>query len=158
MEETSDKSTDLWAGLALAALGIYIVVQAAGWEYKGPDGPGPGFFPLWYGIAMVVLAALLVLSGVRSRRRRAAAAGAPLPWARIGRALLVWLALAVSVALFGVLGFAVSFGLLCFFIVTVMYGRSLKVAAAVAVASALGFYLVFPVALGVSLPTGLLGF
>lgn len=158
MEETSDKSTDLWAGLALAALGIYIVVQAAIWDYMGPDGPGPGFFPLWYGIAIVALSAVLVLSAARTRLRRAAAGGAPPPWARIGRALLVWLAFAVSVGLFGVLGFSVSFGLLCFFIVAVMYRRSLKVAAAVAVASALGFYLVFPVALGVSLPTGLLGF
>jgi putative tricarboxylic transport membrane protein len=157
MEEASDKSTDLWAGLALAVLGIYIVVQAAHWEYLGPDGPGPGFFPLWYGIAMVVLSAALVVAALRGKLARAAAE-APFPWARVGRALLVWLAFTVSVALFNVLGFAVSFGLLCFFIVAVMYRRPLKVAAAVAVASALGFYLVFPLALGVSLPVGLLGF
>jgi putative tricarboxylic transport membrane protein len=80
------------------------------------------------------------------------------PWKRIGRALLVWLAFAVSVALFNVVGFAIGFGLLVFFIVTVMYRRPLKVAAAVAVGSALGFYLVFPVALGVALPVGILGF
>ncbi|HZR68239.1 MAG TPA: tripartite tricarboxylate transporter TctB family protein [Burkholderiales bacterium] len=156
MEETSEKSSDLWAGLALAALGVYIVVQAAQWEYLGPDGPGPGFFPLWYGIAMVVLSAALVVAGVRARVARAAAA--PFPWARIGRALLVWLAFAVSVALSDVLGFTLSFGLLCFFIVAVMYRRPLKVAAAAAVASALGFYAVFPLALGVSLPTGWVGF
>jgi putative tricarboxylic transport membrane protein len=155
MEETSDKSSDLWAGLALAALGIYIVVQAAHWEYMGPDGPGPGFFPLWYGIAMVVLSAALVAAGVRTRLKRS---GAAFPWKRVGRALVVWLALAVSVALFSLLGFTVGFGLLCFFIVAVMYRRPLKVAAAVAVATALGFYLVFPLALGVSLPVGLLGF
>ena len=158
MEETSEKSSDLWAGLALSALGVYIVVQAAQWEYIGPDGPGPGFFPLWYGIAMVVLSAALVFVGVRARRARAAAASALFPWARIGRALLVWLAFAVSVALSEVLGFTISFGLLCFFIVAVMYRRPLKVAAAVAVASALGFYTVFPLALGVSLPTGWVGF
>jgi|SRR5690348_13530770 putative tricarboxylic transport membrane protein len=158
MEETSEKSSDLWAGLALAALGVYIVVQAAQWEYLGPDGPGPGFFPLWYGIAMVVLSAALVVAGVRARLARGAPAAAPFPWARIGRALLVWLAFAVSVALSDVLGFTLSFGLLCFFIVAVMYRRPLKVAAAVAVASALGFYAVFPLALGVSLPTGLVGF
>jgi putative tricarboxylic transport membrane protein len=155
MEETSDKSSDLWAGLALAALGLYIVVQAAHWEYMGPDGPGPGFFPLWYGIAIVVLSLALVAAGVRTRLRRS---GAPFPWKSVRRASIVWLAFAASVALFNVLGFAVSFGLLCFFIVAVMYRRPLKVAAAVAVASALGFYLVFPLALGVSLPMGLLGF
>jgi putative tricarboxylic transport membrane protein len=155
MEETSDKSADLWSGLALAALGIYIIVQAAGWEYLEADGPGPGFFPMWYGIAMVALSAVLVVSAVRSR---VVGKTTRAPWQRIGRALLVWLAFAVSVALFNVVGFAIGFGLLVFFIVTVMYRRPLKVAAAVAVGSALGFYLVFPVALGVALPVGILGF
>ena len=32
--------------------GAYIIVTASRWEYLGQDGPGPGFFPLWYGIAM----------------------------------------------------------------------------------------------------------
>ena len=160
MEEPSEKSSDLWAGLALAALGVYIIVQAGRWEYLGPDGPGPGFFPMWYGIAMVVLSLALAFAGVRARRTRAGAVPvrSPIPWARVGRALVVWLAFAASVALFNVLGFTLSFGLLCFFIVAAMYRRPLKVAAAVAVASALGFYLVFPLALGVSLPTGLVGF
>jgi putative tricarboxylic transport membrane protein len=155
MEETSDKSADLWSGLALAALGIYIIVQAAGWEYLEADCPGPGFFPMWYGIAMVALSAVLVVSAARSR---VVGKTTRAPWKRIGRALLVWLAFAVSVALFNVVGFPVGFGLLVFFIVTVMYRRPLKVAAAVAVGSALGFYLVFPVALGVALPVGILGF
>ena len=152
MEET--KSADLWSGLALAALGIYIVAQASRWEYMGPEGPGPGFFPLWYGIAIVLLSAVLVLSSLR----RKAVGGERLPWRRIGRALLAWLAFALSVALFKPLGFALSFALLCFFIVAVMYRRPLKVAALVAVASAAGFYAVFPLALGVSLPVGVLGF
>ena len=150
MEETSEKSSDLWAGLALAALGVYIVVQAAQWEYLGPDGPGPGFFPLWYGIAMVVLSAALVVAGVRARVARAAAA--PFPWARIGRALLVWLAFAVSVALSDVLGFTLSFGLLCFFIVAVMYRRAPWIAAVTAGAVVGAFYLIFSLALGVALP------
>src|SRR5262245_6277613 len=128
MEETSEKSSDLWAGLALAALGIYIVVQAAQWEYTGPDGPGPGFFPIWYGIAMVVLSAALVFAAVRARLARATAAGTPFPWAKVRRALVVWLAFSVCVALFNVLGFTLGFGLLCFFIVAVMYRRPLKIA------------------------------
>src|SRR6478735_1085730 len=125
MEETSEKSSDLWAGLALAALGVYIVVQAAQWEYLGPDGPGPGFFPLWYGVAMLALAALLVVSHLR----RVAARGSAFEWGKVGRALSTWFALAVSVALFKPLGFVVSFALLTYFIVAVMYRRPLKTAA-----------------------------
>src|SRR5438105_5307567 len=112
MEETSGKSADLWSGLAFAALGIYIIARASGWEYLGPEGPGPGFFPMWYGVAMVGLSAWLVVASVR----RKAAAGAPVAWRSVGRALLAWLAFAVSVALFKLLGFTVSFGLLCFFL------------------------------------------
>ncbi len=154
MEDRTRKSGDLWSGVALAALGLYIIVQARQWEYLGPEGPGAGFFPFWYGVAMLGLSALLIVSHLRRRSVR----GNAIDWARLGRALSTWFALAVSVALFKPLGFVVGFALLTYFIVAVMYRRPLKIAALVAVASAAGFYLVFDRALGVPLPVGILGF
>ena len=154
MEDRPRKSGDLWSGVALAALGLYIIVQARQWEYLGPEGPGPGFFPFWYGAAMLGLSALLVVSHLR----RVSARRSPIEWVKLGRALSTWFALAVSVALFKPLGFVISFSLLTYFIVAVMYRRPLKTAALVAVASAAGFYLVFDRALGVPLPVGVLGF
>src|SRR6266699_2484112 len=154
MEEGTRKSGDLWSGVALTVLGLYIIVQAGQWEYLGPEGPGAGFFPLWYGVAILGLSALLIVSNLRRR----AARGNPIDWIRLGRALSTWFALAVSVALFKPLGFVISFALLTYFIVAVMYRRPLKTAALVAVASAAGFYLVFDLALGVPLPAGVLGF
>jgi len=153
MEETR-KSGDLWSGVALGALGTYIVVQSWQWDYLTPEGPGPGFFPLWYGVAMVALAAALVVINLRRR----SAGGTSVDWTRVRRALLAWLALAVAVALFKPIGFLTCFALLTFFIVAFMYRRPPGVAAGVAVAGAAGFYLVFPLALGVSLPVGFLGF
>jgi putative tricarboxylic transport membrane protein len=139
-------NADLWSGLALAALGGYIVVQASGWEYKGPDGPGPGFFPLWYGIAMAVLSAALVASSVlRGEPER-------VDWRGAGRAFAIWLALALSVAALKVVGFVIGFAALSFFVVAVMYRRPLRVAAGVAVGLAAGFYVLFPLLLGVNLP------
>jgi len=154
MEEGTRKSGDLWSGIALAALGLYIIVQARQWEYLGPEGPGAGFFPLWYGIAILGLSALLIVSNLR----RGAVRGNAIDWTKLGRALTTWLALAVSVALFKPLGFVISFALLTYFIVAVMYRRPLATAALVAVASAAGFYLVFDRALSVPLPVGILGF
>jgi len=154
MEEGTRKSGDLWSGIVLAALGAYIVIQARQWEYLGPEGPGAGFFPLWYGIAILGLSALLIVSNLR----RGAVRGNAIDWTRLGRALTTWLALAVSVALFKPLGFVISFALLTYFIVAVMYRRPLATAALVAVASAAGFYLVFDRALSVPLPVGVLGF
>ena len=154
MEDKTRKSGDLWSGLALAALGVYIVVQASRWDYLTPEGPGAGFFPLWYGIAMVALSAMLVISHLRQRL----SLRITIAWERVGRALSTWLALAVSIALFKPLGFAISFALLTYFLVAVMYRRPLKVAALVALAGTVGFYLVFSLALGVPLPAGPLGF
>ena len=154
MEDGTRKPGDLWSGVALAALGLYIIIQAGQWEYLGPEGPGAGFFPLWYGIAILGLSALLIVSNLR----RGAVRGNAIDWARLGRALSTWLALAVSVALFKPLGFVISFALLTYFIVAVMYRRPLATAALVAVASAAAFYLVFDRALSVPLPVGILGF
>jgi len=154
MQDGTRNAGNLWSGLALAALAIYIMVEALQWEYATPEGPGPGFFPLWYGIAMLALSAALVVSELARR----STPGAMINWRPLGRALSTWLALAVSVALFKPLGFLVSFALLTYFIVAVMYRRPLKIAALVAAASAAGFFLVFQLALGVSLPVGALGF
>jgi putative tricarboxylic transport membrane protein len=154
MQDRARNTGDLWSGLALAALAIYIMVQAFQWEYVTSDGPGPGFFPMWYGIAMLALAAVLVFSQLRRRT----AVGAAIDRKPLGRALSTWLALAASVALFKPLGFYVSFALLTGFIVAVMYRRPAKIAALVALASSGGFFLVFQLALGVALPVGVLGF
>jgi putative tricarboxylic transport membrane protein len=146
---------DGYSGLALAALAAYIIVQARQWEYFGSDGPGPGFFPLWYGIAMAALSAVLIASS--ALRKQNLTAGA-VEWHRVRRALRAWLALAVSIAAFKLVGFLAGFAALTFFIVAVIYRRPLAIAAAVAAATAAGFYVVFPLALGVALPAGMLGF
>ena len=155
MEEKSLKSADLWSGLVLAALGVFIIVEARQWEFLGPDGPGPGFFPLGYGIAMVALSAVLVVASVL---RKASRADGAVNWREAGRALAAWLALVASVTVLKPLGFAISFAALTFFIVAVMYRRPPVVAATVAVTSAAGFYFLFTYALGVSLPVGVLGY
>jgi putative tricarboxylic transport membrane protein len=154
MEEGTRRSGDLWSGVALALLGAYIIVQAWQWDYMTPEGPGPGFFPLWYGIAILALAALLVVS----HAKRVTAHRSAVDRRRVARALSTWLALAVSVASFNTLGFVVGFALLTYFIVAVMYRKPRLTAAIVAATSGAGFYLIFDQALGVSLPTGILGF
>lgn len=137
------RSPDFWSGLVLAALGGYIVVEARGWQYLGPDGPGPGFFPLWYGLAMLALSLVLVFSRKENQK---------VEWKGAGRAFAAWGAFAVSVAVLKLVGFLISFAVLTFFIVAVMYRRPPAVAALVAIGLAAGFYLIFPLALGVPLP------
>ena len=92
------RSPDFWSGLALAALGGYIVVQARGWDYMTDDGPGPGFFPLWYGVAILACSAYLVFFGKDN----------PGDWRGAGRALATWAVLAASVAVLQFVGFVCS--------------------------------------------------
>ena len=140
------RSADFWSGVALGGLGAYIIVAASGWEYLGQDGPGPGFFPMWYGIAMVALSLFLVLASVRSPADEA------IDWSHSRQAFATWAAFAAMVAALKLVGFLVGFAALTFFIVAVMYRRPLAVAATAAVALTAGFYLLFPLALGVKLP------
>jgi putative tricarboxylic transport membrane protein len=136
---------DFWSGLALGGLGAYIVAEAARWEYLGPDGPGPGFFPLWYGIAIAGLSLVLVIASVSGNE-------APVDWSSAPRAFAAWGAFAAAAVALKWLGFFVCFAALTFFIVAVMYRRPLKVAATVTAAATAAFYVVFPLALGVKLP------
>src|SRR5207249_3575262 len=103
------RNGEVISGALLAALGVYIFLQAHAWDYTTPDGPGPGFFPVWYGIAMVVLALALVLGQVAKPAAERAAASRAIDWPATGRALATWLAFALAVALMDTLGFLISF-------------------------------------------------
>ena len=150
------KKGDVISGAVLAALGVFIITQALAWDYYTLDGPGPGFFPFWYGVAMVVLSLLLVLNAARTGDEGESKTA--VDWPATGRAMTTWLAFALSVGLMDFLGFLISFALLAFFIVAVIFRRPFVTATVVAVVSALAFHLIFPVALSVSLPTGPFGF
>jgi putative tricarboxylic transport membrane protein len=145
---------DFWAGLALAGLGIYIISQAWGWTYLSDEGPGAGFFPIWYGAAMLVLSLLLVAGAVLKHDPRAKPA--PFAWGEIRRAMTCWLALAVCVGMLKFVGFIIAFGLLTWFIVAIMFRRPQRIALSLAAGGAVGFYALFTWGLDLPLPAGLL--
>ena len=144
------RSGDFWSGLALAALGAYIVGEARTWAYMSEDGPGPGFFPMWYGSLMIVLSLALVVTAVM---RRAPAAKA-VNWNEVRRALTCWVAFVVSVAIMPWAGFMVSFALLTWFIVAVMARRPQRIALPLAIGGAVLFYAIFDKGLDLTLPHG----
>jgi putative tricarboxylic transport membrane protein len=147
------RRADFWSGIALAALGTWIVVQARKWVYMGEDGPGAGFFPMWYGGAMVALSLLLVAGTVVKRHEAEPAA---VRWGDLGRAMTCWAAFVACIALMPVLGFPVAFGLLTWFIIAVMARRPQRLALSVAIGGAILFYVLFELALDLSLPKGML--
>ena len=145
---------DFAAGLVLAALGAFIVVEAHGWTYLGEDGPGPGFFPMWYGSLMIVLSLVLVAQSVLGATRGQAAP--KIAWRELARALTCWAAFVACIALMNLVGFAPAFALLTWFIVAFMARRPQRVALPLALGGAALFHVVFVLLLEVNLPRGIL--
>jgi putative tricarboxylic transport membrane protein len=145
---------DFWAGLALAALGIYIMGQAWGWTYMAEEGPGAGFFPRWYGGIMLIVSLFLVAGTVLKHDPKAKQK--TMQWAELRRAMTCWVALAICVAILKYVGFMIAFGLLTWFIIAIMFRRSQREALAYAIGGAVGFYALFSWGLDLQLPVGTL--
>lgn len=150
-----DKS-NLIAAASLAAFGIYVVYGGSKLSYVSEVGPGPGFFPFWIGIGFLLCGAYQMVLSYSSARRHAD--HVVTIWSGSGRALGAWLGLALAIALFRWIGFALSFVLLTIFLIVVLDRRPVLSALGIGAGLALAFYLLFEVALGVSLPAGPWGF
>jgi putative tricarboxylic transport membrane protein len=146
---------NLISGVCLGAFGIYVISVAMKLPYVAEVGPGPGFFPLWLGIGMVIFSTCVVFVAPTAAPQPAASETPP---HNVGRAMAAWLALMVSIALYSRIGFGLSFVLLTVFLILALDRRPALLAIGVGVGLALAFYLIFTVALNVSLPVAPWGF
>ena len=152
---THDKG-DLIAAAVLAAFGIYVIWVAAKLPYVSDEGPGPGFFPLWLGIGMVLFAAALMSLSVAAGATKASHDAKS--WQSAIRPVVGWVAVMVAIALLGRIGFVLSFVILTLFLIVVLDRRPFLLAAGVAVGLAAAFHVIFVIALDVSLPKTIWGF
>jgi putative tricarboxylic transport membrane protein len=147
------RNGEIIAGLALAALGSYVATASLKWEIMGRSGPGPGFFPLGYGVLMVVLSLVLVIRAVLGRGPKAGEV-APVDWRGVAVALTLWAGFAATIPLMKYLGFFVTFALLMFFVGRVIFARPVPHVLAGAVGAPLIFFAVFSYGLQLRLPVG----
>ena len=147
---------NLVSGACLVAFGIYVISVAAKLPYIADVGPGPGFFPLWLGIGLVLFAAYLMFGSVISSAAKAKSESHS--WKGSGRALAGWCAMMVAIALLGSIGFSLSFVILAIFLIVALDRRPALLAVGVSIGLAAAFYLIFVVALDVSLPKAIWGF
>lgn len=133
------------------ALGIAVIVLSRRLPYRSDYGPGPGFLPTWIGYVLAACAAVVTVQELR------APPAGELFGPRTELAVKVLVAIAVTLLLVPVLGFAVAFAL--FIAVTMrMTGRHPWVACGCAAAVvAVGIHVVFGRWLTIPLPTGLVG-
>jgi hypothetical protein len=95
MTKSIFRDGDIIAGALTAALGTYITVTASRWDVMGPEGPGPGFFPIGYGIALIILSLILIFQRFTAARhteedRPFDWAGACLEWHLLGTCADLW--------------------------------------------------------------------
>jgi putative tricarboxylic transport membrane protein len=147
---------NLIAGACLAAFGIYVISVASKLPYVSEVGPGPGFFPLWLGIGLVIFASCLMLSSF-SLFTRESPSESPI-WESSGRALSGWFGLMVAIALFSWIGFSASFVFLTVFLIVALDRRPLLLSFGVGIGLVAAFHLLFVRVLDVSLPAGPWGF
>lgn len=151
------RKAELSSLVMLAGFGIFVIYESFGLPYVSEFGPGPGFFPLWTGIGIVVCSLVILFNDI-FRRGTGVEQTSETSGLEIGRALGAWAVFATAIALLSVLGFGLSLGLLTAFLILVLDRRPLWVALSVALGLALGFHFVFAVALEVPLPAGPWGF
>lgn len=130
--------------------------------------PGPGFMPLALAVLLLVLSVAIILGGIRRSADADVAGGEPIDPARrlppssgahrrdVAKPWFAAIATIAYAALFQPLGFALS-TLAYSGYLTSLFTEDRKLRVAVPVFVALALFVFFRVALGVRLPTGLLG-
>jgi len=150
-----DRSELIAAGL-LIVLGILVVWGSLQWPYMTKDGPGPAFFPIWIGIALIGLSVALITMQLGTAAHGRAAEKTN--WAGARQGLLGWAALVVATALLEPAGFVASFILLSVFLIRFNFQRSWREAMVVSLVSTAAFWILFVKLLEVRLPAGPWGF
>lgn len=150
---------DLAAGVLALAFAAAAAYESAKLPFGAFRSPGPGFFPWWTSLGVVVLG-LLVVSRAGRRPARAAAEASEPPAGRLADLVRVGglvAALAAYVALLEPLGYPLGTVLLVLFMLRMTERRPWPVALGAAAAIAVGSYVVFARWLGVPLPPGPFG-
>jgi putative tricarboxylic transport membrane protein len=147
------KDANFLAGLALASLSAYILYTASHWTLFNREGPGPGFFPIGYGLIMLGFSLVLIYQRVTAPvDTRPKVAPTELDKSGFKAALLSWFAIIASVPLMYFFGFVVGFGIAILFMLKVVFARSWRTSLITSVSIVAGLYLIFPVLLSAPLP------
>ena len=145
--------SDRWIGSLFFLFGLFVVWQASKLEFASSYGAGSGFFPYWLGIAIVLLAALVIVAAWRKSSGADAISAPHLSKQKIA----AYLALLAFVFTVESVGFILAFTCLSAFLLK-LEGESWLRALSVSITSGIAFYLFFVRLLSVTLPRGPLGF
>jgi putative tricarboxylic transport membrane protein len=146
---------DQVAALLWLVVGIVVLIGSKDLKYRAEYGPGPGFFPFWLGVGLIVLGLMLLAQISFSRKEEKENFSPPSKYA-------AWQMFLVMFGFFGFVflaekvGFLLCIGLLFLFLLVVVERRGWKFSLAIALINTFLFWVVFEVGLSLRLPPGLL--
>jgi putative tricarboxylic transport membrane protein len=138
-------------------LGLFVVWQSSQLRYASRGTPGPGFFGIWLGGLMAVLAVIFLLQSTVPRWRPSGPIELLPEGERRLPLLLTVAALAVTIVALPLLGFRLTAFALSMFLLMIVGRQSWGLSLAVSAVASVGVYYVFTALLGVILPTGVGG-
>jgi putative tricarboxylic transport membrane protein len=144
------KYGDCWAGGLVAVLGIIAIRAAWPLEFWSEFGPGPGFFPILLGSALILMGSMVGVDGWRRDRGQAGSSGS------LRKPLVVAAIMAGYLAVLNPLGFVVATVAFLFTVIHWVESRGRWLALGLAVFITLGLHLVFGFLLKIDLPPGIL--
>ena len=143
------------AAIVLLAVGVLIAKGAWRYEFGSFDNPGAGFVPFFAGLAIGGFSAITLAQTLKRGWRPVRDLWQDAYWRRPAAATII---LIVYAAFLRDLGFFMATSLLMLYLFRVLQPSSWKETVVAALATTLGFYLVFQVWLEAQLPRGWLGF
>jgi len=146
------KVKDLGSSLCLMVIGLLIAWQAQKLTVGDYHAPGPGFFPFYLSILLIITGAAIFIQGLREKPEEEEAAP------RKMRVAITLAAIFIYPFLLEPLGYIPTTFLLMVLCIRLMLKKAWWFAPAVSIAISLFSYIIFKVWLQVLLPTGLMGF
>jgi putative tricarboxylic transport membrane protein len=142
----------VFGGVAVLGLGIAVIFFARQLPYHSDYGPGPGFLPTWIGYVLAACALIVTVQELRATNRRET-----FFQPRTRMAVKVLAVIGITFLLFPLLGFSVGFGLFICATMRLMGRHRWVTCGVAAIVTAVGIHFLFGHWLGISLPTGLVG-
>jgi len=143
---------DLIGGVAVLLLGLAVVFFSSQLPYYSEFGPGPGFLPLWVGLALVGCAIFVIVNVLRKHDK----IGTFLkPRTKLG--LRVLIIIFITFLFLPFLGFSIGLALFVGITMRIMGKHGWVSCSLTAVVTAICIHLIFISWLTIPLPQGLIG-
>ncbi len=151
-ERLSMKISDMGSSVFLMVLGGLVAWQAEKLSIGGIHAPGPGFFPFYLSLLLILIGIAIFVQGLREKPEQKEAAP------RKMRMAVTLIAIFIYPFLLEPLGYLLTTFLLMLLIIKMMLEKVWWFAPSLAFVISLFSYIIFKMWLQVLLPTGFLGF